>query len=174
MNYLVCLLEEPSAKEMLKAILKRILPEEISVKYIVFEGKQDLEKNLKLRLKRWLIPNSLFLVMRDQDSGDCVIIKNNLKQKVLDSSKNEFTIIRVACHELETFYLGDLAAVENGLNITGLAQKQNKGKYRNPDRLSNAKEELIKLTKNEYTDGIFILRLHVAVTNLLVNVYFTF
>lgn len=33
------LLEEPSANEMLKGILPRILPENIHVRYVVFDGK---------------------------------------------------------------------------------------------------------------------------------------
>lgn len=150
MKYLVCLLEEPSAREMLKEILPRILPDEIDVKYIVFEGKQDLEKQLERRLKNWQQPDSIFLIMRDQDSGDCVAIKQNLLKKVTASGKKDTTVIRVACHELESFYLGDLAAVEAGLGISGLKAKQNKKKYRVPDALSNAAEELFKLSGKRY------------------------
>ena len=52
MKALVCLLEEPSAKEMLKGVLSRMLPHDIWVKYyIVFEGKQDLEKQMIRRLR---------------------------------------------------------------------------------------------------------------------------
>ncbi len=36
------------------------------------------------------------------------------------------------------------------------------------------KEEITILTLSKYTDGIFILRKRVTVTNLLVDVYFTF
>ena len=36
MKTLVCLLEEPSAKEMFEAILPKILPDKVLVKYIVF------------------------------------------------------------------------------------------------------------------------------------------
>lgn len=38
-NFLVCLLEEPSAKEMLEGILPRFIDDGITVKYIVFEGR---------------------------------------------------------------------------------------------------------------------------------------
>lgn len=44
MKHLVFLLEEPSAKEMLNGLLPRLLPG-LSYRCIVFEGKQDLEKN---------------------------------------------------------------------------------------------------------------------------------
>lgn len=34
MRDLVCLLEEPSAREMLEGVLPRILPEDVHVKYV--------------------------------------------------------------------------------------------------------------------------------------------
>jgi len=147
---LVFLLEEPSAKEMLKGILSRFIDDGVTVKYIVFEGKQDLEKNLEKRLKFWQLPNSGFLVMRDKDSGDCLFIKNNLKDKIEKSGKVKNSVIRIACHELESFYLGDLSAVEKGLKIKGLAKLQSKSKFREPDKLSNPAEELYKVTKKKY------------------------
>ena len=150
MRYLVCLLEEPSAQEMLKGILPRILPEDVDVQYVVFEGKQDLEKQAERRLRHWQKPDSVFLIMRDQDAGDCMDIKQNLLSKVMASGRQEVTIIRVACHELESFYLGDLNAVENGLAISGLARRQKRRKYRGPDSLSNAADELFKLTNKRY------------------------
>jgi hypothetical protein len=147
---LVCLLEEPSAKEMLEGILPQFIDKSITVKYIVFEGKQDLEKNIEKRLKFWQQPNSGFLVMRDKDSGDCIAIKNNLIDKINKTGQIKNSVIRIACHELESFYLGDLSAVEKGLKIKGLAKHQNKSKFREPDKLSNPSEELKKLTKNKY------------------------
>ena len=47
MKHLVFLLEELSAEEMLKGVLPKILPEGIHVKFIVFEGKQDLDGDLE-------------------------------------------------------------------------------------------------------------------------------
>lgn len=150
MRTLVCLLEEPSAKAMLENILPRILPDEIIVKYKVFEGKQDLEKHIENKLKFWLAPNSIFLVMRDQDSGNCKEIKENLIQKVKASGKHNRTIIRIACRELESFYLGDLKAVEKGLEIKNLGLKQVDSKYRTPDKHHNAFEILEALTHKKY------------------------
>ena len=49
---------------------------------------------------------------RDKDSGDCRSIKRKMAQKVQNSGKMDKTLIRIACHELESFYLGDLSAVE--------------------------------------------------------------
>ena len=54
MKTLVFLLEEPSAREMLKGILKKLLPGDITPQYMVFEGKRDLEKRLVRRIRGWL------------------------------------------------------------------------------------------------------------------------
>ena len=149
MKMLVFFLEEPSAEEMLKGVLPKILPSHVIPRYIVFEGKQDLEKQLEQRLKHWKTPNTRFLVMRDQNSGDCRVIKQNLLDKCRVAHKPD-TIVRIACHELESFYLGDLKAVEKGLGINGLSKLQNKRRFRAPDNLPNPAEELISLTKRFY------------------------
>jgi len=81
MTDLVCFLEEPSAKEMLQAVLPKFLPPEIHTFFFIFEGKQDLEKQLVKKMSGWQKPDSFFLVLRDQDSGDCIQIKNQLITK---------------------------------------------------------------------------------------------
>jgi len=149
MMTLVFFLEEPSAEEMLKGILPKILPHEVMPRFVVFQGKQDLEKQLIRRLKLWRAPNSRFLVLRDQDSGDCRVIKKHLLEKCRQADKPS-TTVRIACHELESFYLGDLQAVDKGLEIGSLSKLQKKRKYREPDSLSNPARELMALTKNSY------------------------
>jgi hypothetical protein len=149
MKTIVFFLEEPSAREMLAGILPRILPEHIQIRYFVFQGKQDLEKNLKKKLRGWRMPDSVFVVMRDQDSGDCKAIKARLTDLCREAGK-EGILVRVACRELESFYLGDLAAVEQGLGLKGLKAQQQWKKFRNPDVLGNPAEELFRLTRNRY------------------------
>jgi hypothetical protein len=39
------------------------------------------------------------------------------------------------CHEMESWLLGDLKAVEKAYNISGLSRKQQQRKYRNPTGL---------------------------------------
>jgi len=144
MKQLVFFLEEPSAREMLKGLLPQILPADVTPVFVVFEGKQDLEKRLPMRLKAWLYPDAQFIVLRDQDSGDCLVIKQNLLQKCIDSGKPD-AMVRVACHELESFYLGDLKAVSMAIGPENIGKLQNKTKFRDPDKLANASEELKKL-----------------------------
>lgn len=149
MKTIIFFLEEPSAKVMLQGLLPRILPDGVQCHFVVFEGKQDLEKNLVKRLRLWLLPDSVFMIMRDQDSGDCLAIKANLTELCRRAGR-EAAVVRIACRELESFYLGDLAAVEKGLTLPGLVKMQNNRKYRAPDNLANPAQELDRLTHSRY------------------------
>lgn len=149
MSTLVFFLEEPSAKEMLQGVVPRILPDGVSVRYVPFEGKQDMNRQLERKLRGWLTPNTRFIVLRDQDSGDCVRIKQELLQSCANAGHGN-ALVRIACHEIESFYLGDLEAVERALGLHGLAGKQRNRKYRAPDQLNNAAQELHYLTNGNY------------------------
>ena len=146
---IVFLLEEPSAREMLKGLLPRILPASLAIRYVVFEGKQDLERNIVRKLRGWRAPNSIFVVLRDQDAGDCLAIKRALAEKCRDAGRPE-TIVRIACRELESWYFGDLVAVERGLGIANLVRYGNKRRYREPDAIRSPATELSKVTRNAY------------------------
>ncbi|HML53515.1 DUF4276 family protein [Solidesulfovibrio carbinolicus] len=149
MKTLVFCLEEPSAKAMLERIVFRVMPSYWQVRYVIFQGKQHLEKNIVRKLKSWCLPDSVFIIVRDQDSGDCKAIKSKLARLCEESGKTS-VLIRIACRELESFYLGDLAAVEQGLNLSGIKKLQQKKKYRNPDNLGSPSKELSVLTGYAY------------------------
>lgn len=150
MRTLVCCLEEPSAWALLQEVLPKILPENVMLQPMVFERKQDLEKRLTHRVRHWQKPDSLFLVMRDQDAEDCTDIKKRLVEKIDQAHRRPVTVIRIACRELESFYLGDLTAVERGLNLRGLARHQGGNKYRSPDQTQSPKQVLRLLTGQRY------------------------
>lgn len=149
MKTVVFFLEEPSAREMLQGLLPRLLPEGVITRFIVFKGKQDLEKNLVGKLRGWRLPKSVFVIIRDQDAGDCQAIKQKLLNLCIQAGKGD-ALVRIACRELESFFLGDLDAVEKGLELSGLAKLQENRKYRTPDSLSNPSTELEQLTKCVY------------------------
>lgn len=138
---LVILLEEPSAKDFLLAILPTILPTHITPVFMVFEGKQDLEKQLIRKLKGWLRPNSAFLIMRDQDSGDCLVIENRLLALCSEAGKPD-AVVRIACRELESFFVGDWHAVAQAYDKPSLSNHAKAAKYRNPDNLGSPSQEL--------------------------------
>ena len=151
MKNIVFITEELSAQMMLRHVTKKILPDDVDPHFISFEGKSDLEKNVERKIKGWQKPGStLFVILRDQDSADCYLVKKELMQKASQAKREPATLIRIACHELESFYLGDLDAVERGLNVQNIASKQENHKFRNPDKLNNAKQELQDLTEQMY------------------------
>lgn len=151
MKELVFCLEEESAKVMLQGVLPRLLPDsEMTFRFIVFQGKQDLEKQLLRKLRGYCNAEAFFLVMRDQDSSpDCVQVKNGLVALCRQAGKQN-ALVRIACRELETFYLADLAAVESGLGLQGLSKLQLTKKFRSPDYLGSPSKELSTLTKGQY------------------------
>jgi hypothetical protein len=134
---------------MLEGLLPRLLPEGLPVRYIVFEGKSDLERQIVRRLQHYRVPNAQFVVLRDKDAADCHAVKAGLVQKCKQAQRPD-TLVRIACHELESWYLADLVAVERALELKGLAGKQNKRKYRAPDAIANPARELVKLTHECY------------------------
>lgn len=151
MKELVFLLEERSAESMLGSLVPRILNPEIKPRFIAFEGKQDLEKQIYKRIRGYQNSNARFIVLRDQDNApDCTKVKSDLLTRCQQTGKEEKTLVRIVCRELETFYLGDLQAVEQALSLTKLAIHQKKAKFRTPDHFLNPSKELITLTKGEY------------------------
>lgn len=149
---LVFLLEEPSAQALLQALLPRLpLDSSIQPRFIPFEGKQDLEKQLVKKLRGYVNPEARFIVMRDQDSApDCHTVKGQLLAKCHEAGRAPVSLVRVVCRALETFYLADLAAVELALGQRGLQAQQGTAKFRAPDYLESPDQELSKLTKQAY------------------------
>ncbi|MBS1207975.1 MAG: hypothetical protein H6R19_373, partial [Proteobacteria bacterium] len=151
MRELVFLLEEPSAKAMLESLLPRMLREDTQFRCIPFEGKQDLEKQLMRKIRGYQNEHARFIVLRDQDSHpDCIAVKNRLLELCTASGKADRCLVRIACRELETFYLADLQAVEQALEINGLVRHQLNRKFREPDGQENPSRELKALTGNRY------------------------
>lgn len=78
MSEIVFFLEEPSAEAMLEGFLPKVLSPSLPYRCIVFEGKQDLEKQLVRRMRGYRVPGAKFVVLRDQDSADCKVVKETL------------------------------------------------------------------------------------------------
>ncbi len=117
MKNLHCFLEEESAKEVLQVILPKVLGEDVNITYKVYQGKHDLGKHVEKGLRDHNVPNTQYLVMRDSDSGNIEKIRTGLREKVVRSGKGDKTMIHIANHELENYFLGDLQAVEQGLGV---------------------------------------------------------
>ena len=158
---LIFLLEELSMKEVLDILLPHILPENVDFKTIPHSGKSDLRRSIPHKLKAWRQPDTKFVIVQDQDSADCIKLKQDLLELAKPSGRE--VLVRIACKELESWYFGDLSAVSKayGKDITGLSRKQ---KYRVPDCLNNPKEELRKLfPKHQQLDGARKIAVHMDI-----------
>lgn len=136
---IVFLVEEQSMKVFLDIILPRVLPSGVDFITVPHEGKSDLRKSVPIKLSSWNVPDTKFMIIQDQDSNDCHALKEDLLS--LADKHDKEVVVRIACHELEAWYFGDLQAVSKayGKDLSGLAIKR---KYRNPDSIISPKHEL--------------------------------
>ncbi len=140
------LVEERSMEQFLKEFLPRILPEGFVIGQNCFirphNGKSDLQGRIPGTVKAyqnypWPVR---LLVIQDQDSSDCIQLKQQLIQLIRANNPNIPFLVRVACRELENWYLGDLTAVEKVYPRSNASRLADKAKFRNPDRLTGSHE----------------------------------
>jgi hypothetical protein len=144
MRTLLFLLEELSAKDLLQVLVPRLLgpaSERVCCRYLTFEGKQDLERNIGPKIRGWRTPDTKFVILRDQDSGDCRTVKERLVA-LIPEARRSHCVVRVACRELESWFLGDWHAVAQAFERPTLANLSKKRKYLSPDTLGNPHQEL--------------------------------
>ena len=161
---LIFMVEERSMKEFLEVVLPKILPEGSEKPLIIpHNGKRDLAKSIPIKLRAWQNIDDKFIIVHDQDSSDCKSLKAQL-QSLCAKSRND-CLIRIVCTELESWYFGDLAAVSRayGKDYTPLAAKK---KYRAPDSLNNAKQELRKIIPTyQPIEGAKKIAAHMGIEN---------
>jgi len=144
MKKIVFLLEESSTKEVLITLLPRIIStDEFSFLFIPHEGKSHLKKSIPVKLRAWKETNVRFIIVSDKDSSNCKKLKKDIFE-LIDEKMRSDILIRIVCTELESWFLGDLDAVEKAFSIN-LSKKKNKSIYQNPDAITNAKQELRRL-----------------------------
>ncbi len=142
MSRLVFLLEEYSMKVLLEALLPRVFPG-LRFLCVPHEGKQDLERSITRKLQAWREPGVSFIIVRDNDNGDCYTLKQHLVE--LCKARPE-TVVRIACQELEAWYLGDPTALAQAFGNPRLAQIGQRARFRDPDAVvhpARALEELV-------------------------------
>jgi hypothetical protein len=142
---IVLMTEEASMKATLQKVIRVHFPdahEGVDWLVLTFEGKQDLEARLVGSLQRWNYGDPHFIVLRDADSGNCHEIKAKLIELAQPAGKT--ITVRIVCRELESWFLGDEAAVKAA--YPGAVISGQTAKFRDPDRLGNASQELDKVT----------------------------
>lgn len=142
---LVLFLEERSAKVFLDGLLPRVLPPEVPFRTIPHNGKRDLQASLPRKLRGWRNPGARFVVVHDKDSNDCVELKTQLRDICQAARPDLHPLIRIACHELEAWYLGDFDALESAFPGFNASLFRHRAKFRDVDAIANAAEELGKL-----------------------------
>jgi hypothetical protein len=152
MKELVFFLEERSAQAFLESFLPRILDSRVTLRFISFDGKQDLEKQLVKRLRGYINQRARFIVLRDQDSfPDCRVLKSRLMRLCQRAGKARVSLVRIACTELESFYIGDFAAVERATGVGGLVGLESRRRFRAPDQIMSPSRLLNDLLDGRYS-----------------------
>jgi hypothetical protein len=163
------LLEEPSMANALKIILPQILPKGFELGINCFlrphQGKQDLKKSIPKKIKtfsKFYIPSKIIIV-HDQDSNDCKILKSELA-KLCGDNGNCPVLIRIACRELENWYLGDMAAINKIYSDFKPKNHRYKSKFRTVDNThgSDELESLIPTFQKGYASRNIPYHMNIA------------
>lgn len=145
---IVFLIEEESMRPVIDRMIGALFPDWVAgLDWLVlaFNGKSDLEKNIRPKMEGWGYQKPTFIIVRDNDGGDCVTLKESLVTLATNGSGHPFKV-RIVCQELEAWFLGDLDAVERAYPSSNAGSLKGKAKYRIPDDVGNAAEEIAKIT----------------------------
>ena len=125
---------------LLDGLLPRLFPG-LPFKCVPHEGKSDLERSIPRKLRRWREPGVRFAVVRDNDSGNCRALKNDLRA-LCRAGHQDDTLIRIVCQELEAWYLGEPDALADAFNREALRAIAQKARFRDPDAVPRPHEVL--------------------------------
>lgn len=143
MSRIVFLLEEYSCKVLLDSLLPRLFPQ-LEFLCVAHEGKQDLENSIPRKLRAWREPGVRFVVVRDNDHGDCSTLKARLLGMCREAGRED-SLVRLACQELEAWYIGDPEALAEAFEDPSLAKIGGKARYRDPDAVTQPARALEEL-----------------------------
>lgn len=132
---IVFLLEEPSMRVLLVDWLPRLFPGWVDGQHfqcVPHEGRSDLDRSIPRKLAAWRIPGDRFVIVRDNDNADCVDLKDRLRALCVKGGRPE-TLIRLVCQELESWYLGDLAALAAAFDQPRTDTAAHRRRFSNPD-----------------------------------------
>jgi len=143
MSRVVFLLEERSMKTLLDGLIPRLFPD-LPFLCVPHEGKRDLELSIPRKLRAWQEPGVRFVVIRDNDGGDCRRLKAALCRLCKDGGRKD-TLVRIACQELKAWYLGEPEALADAYGEKSLRVLQRRARFREPDTIQRPSAELSQL-----------------------------
>jgi hypothetical protein len=97
------LTEENSMKKFLEVFLPKINFDE-DYRIVSHSGKSDLKNSIPSKI-RASATDSKFIILIDQDSNDCKLLKSEIENiiKAANRVNSEYSYkIRIVCHELES------------------------------------------------------------------------
>ena len=143
MGRVVFLLEEPSMEAFLDEYLPRAFPG-LPFLCVRHEGIRDLEASIPRKLRAWHEPDVRFVVLRDNHGADCKAVKERLLNLCAEGRRND-ALVRIVCQELESWHLGAPEALAEAFESPALVKRASKPKFTDPDRLTNAHQEMGRL-----------------------------
>ncbi|MGA2699954.1 MAG: DUF4276 family protein [Isosphaeraceae bacterium] len=143
MRRIIFLLEEYSMKVLLDGLLPRLVPG-LQFLCVPHEGKQDLDKSVPRKLRAWREPGVRFVVLRDKDGADCHEVKHKLVS-LCEAGGHPNALVRIACQELEAWYLGQPAAMANAFENKKLRKIGAEARYRDPDAVDRPSAVIVEL-----------------------------
>ena len=111
---------------------------------IAHRGKADLFKSITRKMRNWNYRNPRFVILHDNDGGDCSQLKEKLP--LLASQANKPYHVRIVCQELEAWFIGDLNAVESAFPASNALKQVGRASFRNPDTIVQPSNEIRELT----------------------------
>ncbi len=128
---------------LLDGLLPRLFPC-LPFKCVKHEGKTDLERSIPRKLRAWREPGVRFAVVRDNDGGNCRARKESLRG-LCEAARRPDTLIRLACQELEAWYLGEPEALAEAFGREALRKLARRARFRDSDAVPRPHEVLERL-----------------------------
>jgi Domain of unknown function (DUF4276) len=144
---IIFLLEEASMKILLDGLLPRMLPGVVKGEHFLcvpHEGKSDLDRSIPRKLSAWHVPGDRFVVVRDNDSADCIELKARF-QALCQANGRPETLVRLVCQELESWYVGDLQALGQAFDNPKLNTPALRKRFAAPDDWQKPSAEVKRL-----------------------------
>ena len=130
-------------KILLDGLLPRVFPG-LAFLCVSHEGKQDLEKSIVRKLKAWREPGVRFVIVCDNDGGDCRLTKQQLS-RLCEEAERPDSIVQIVCQELEAWYFGSPTALAQAFEREDLTTIGAKARFRDPDRIQQPSKALAEL-----------------------------
>lgn len=113
------------------------------VRILSHDGFGDLKNSIPKKLNSQHHIMTRFIILCDADNADCAARKRQLVDLVPPNKRSK-TIIRIACRELESWYIAQPDALQFAGTIKHKISKRLLS--RDPDQIDKIKEELKKYT----------------------------